>query len=465
MGLFDFLSSTKKAPSVVSASERDNLFNQIFFSIPSNGIPIPNSYSLQEFADFYDTNALIYALIDWKASRAAEIQPVLYLIKDTKSAKEFKKWNGKYINEYELKQLAKVKAVAYEEIDLNAVTTSDLTYGKLKQIFKQPSPLYSWKQFVYMYMASRDVSGFSAIWGNRLDSGLNKGKIQSLYPLPSHITQIIGGTQFEPIHGYKVIEASYQKEFLAEDTMLLRNHSFKYGVQGEFLYGTPRVKAAVREIKTYNASKLREEFGFVTGDARTLLSPKDRDYAEHLNSLSPESKQKWFDDMFKRLRQTNRENVAVTNVPMDATRIDSPLSESRTTEAQKSILETLCGVWHISPILMGSQASSTFNNMKEVGKISLRDAVFPEMRELGEGLNDFLIKGYGENLELALDFDNFEEFSEDIKVQAEALDKMPFLTDNEKRDWVDYAPLPDDKANLPAAYWDTPIVSNDGSYL
>jgi len=452
--------STLKADS----NQSTNLYNAAVFSLPLRGMPVTTPYNLEKYSKIFDTNALIYALIDWKASRACEIKPEIYKIKDTSAAKEYKKWNGIYVEKYELKKLAALKSAAYEEIDLSGISVDDRTYGKLKKILKQPSPLFNWKQYIYHIVSTMDVSGFQPIWGNRLTSGLNAGKFEGLYPLPAYQTEIIGGTSFDPIRGYKIKGNDYTKEFLAEDVMLLRSHSFNYDSQGSFLYGTPRVKVALKEIDTYNASKERELYGFQTGDSSTIIFPRDKEVSEAFENQGPEEKEGFISRIFKRLKQKNRENVAITGFPLDSIKIDTPLSESRTNEAQKSIIEILCAVWHISPVLMGSQESSSYNNLKEVGKISLRDAVFPVMREVCEAHDDFLIPTFGKDLTLQFDFDVFEEFSEDIKVQAEALEKMPFLSDNEKRAWIDYDPIEDERANLPQSYWDIGYIPNDGTY-
>jgi hypothetical protein len=454
MGLLGFGSSNKKTVNTTTHSSA-NLYNQLLFSIPYRGMPITTEYNLNEYVKTYANNSLVFALIDWKAGRASEIKPCLYKVKDKTLAKEYRKFNGIYLNAYELKQLAALKERSYEEVDLSATTSTDLTYGKIKKLFRQPAPLFTWKQFIYHYMSSRDVSGFCVIWANRVGSSISKVNVESLNPLPSHLIQIIGGTQFDPIQGYKIINASYTKEFRADDSLLLRNHSFNYDNQGSFLYGTPRIQAALNEIDTYKASKLRELYGFQTGDSTNILFPRDKEVSEAYNQQSPQEKQSFKDVILRMFGQKNRQNVAVSGFPLDAIRLDAPLSESRTQEAQKAIKEILGAVWHINPVLLGSQESSSYNNLKEVSKISLRDGVFPEMRELCEGLHDFLVAPTLKDHELQFDYDVFEEFSQDIKYQSEALRNMDFLSDNEKRAWLEYMPLPmkDARMDLPQKYW------------
>ena len=92
--------------------------------------------------------------------------------------------------------------------------------------------------------------------------------------------------------------------------------------------------------------------------------------------------------------------------------------------------------------------------------MALRDAVFPEARDLNQGLNEFWMQTYfnkgGENLELVFDYDVFEEFNQDILATANALSKLDILSDNEKRtDWLNYDAIEgEERANKPQKYWD-----------
>ena len=453
MKLFDFRKKEIKVES------RPNIYTENFFAYNNRTI-MRSGDDLNSLKQLYKDNAIIYSLVDWKASRMGEIKPELYKIINVGVAKEYRKWNGKYTDRYEINQLKKLKALAYEEIELESISMTDLKFGKIKKLLRNPNQFHTWAKFIYHYSASRDVSGFQAIWGNRLQGGLNDGKFEEMYPLPSHLTEIIGGGMYQPISAYKTIVGTQLNEYQAEDVLMLSNHSFEYDAYGTQLMGTSKVRAALQEADTFKYAKERELYSYQTGDAQTILSPKDLQVAEAM-SENKTGVQAWIDTVFKMLKQKNRSNISVSPHGLDAIKIGTSLKDSNTSESKADAIANMCGVWHINPIIIGINSTNTDSKIKEVTKMALRDAVFPEFRDFLQGMNDWWISTYntdGLKLELSADYDVFEEFNQDMEQKANALAKLDMLSDNEKRtDWLGYDKLEDERATLPQKYWDISI--------
>lgn len=459
MNLFNlFGNSSQKKASTYNNIDLSNIYNQTMFGNAARSI-MHSASDLITLKDFYKENPIVNALVDWKASRMSEIGVELYKVKDKKTAKEYRKWNGKQTDNYEIKQLEKVKAMAYEEVNLEEISINDIKYGKIKRLLKQPNQYHTWSRFVYHYSASRDMSGFQAIWGNRIPNGLNAQKFEELYPLPSHLTQIVSGGPLKPIDFYRVLINDWNKEYLSEDVLLLSSHSFDYDVNGSQLYGTSKIIAALKEVEAYKYAQEREVYSYQTGDAQTILFPKDRDTADGMREQKT-LVQEWKDKMFKMLGQKNRSNISVSPYGLEALKVGTALKDTNTTESKAAAISAICGVWHINPIILGINATNTDSKIKEVTKMALRDAVFPEARDLNQGLNEFWMQTYsmqgGENLELVFDYDVFEEFNQDILATANALSKLDVLSDNEKRtDWLNYDAIEgEERANKPQKYWD-----------
>jgi len=454
----------KKAPA---PQKQANTYTESLFGY-ANRTVMRSPDDLDSLKSLYKDNAIVYALVDWKASRMSELEFELYKVLDKSSAKEYRKWNGRYTDKYELKQLKKLKALAYEEIELDNISVNDLKYGKIKQILKQPNPLHTMSKFIYHYSASRDVSGFQAIWANKLEEGLNAGLIQELYPLPSHLTEIRSGGSMQPIESYRVLMNDWSKEYKADDVLLLSNHSFDYTLNGSQLYGTSKVRAALQEIDTYKYAKERELYSYQTGDAQTIVSPKDMEVAKDMNNEENKTLvQGWIDRTLRMIKQKTRSNISVSPYGLDVIKIGTALKDTNTTESKESAIAAICGVWHINPIILGHNSTNTDGKIKEVTKMALRDSVFPEAKDLLQGMNDFWMdsyKGRGENLELGIDFDCYEEFNQDIALQSKALKDMDFLSDNEKREWVDYDNLQDERGATPQKYWDIQLDPMDLTY-
>lgn len=471
MNLFKlFGNSSQKKASNYNNIDLGNIYNQTMFGNAARTI-MQSPSDLITLKNFYKENPIVNALVDWKASRMAEIGVDLYKVKDKKTAKEYRKWNGKQTDNYEIKQLEKLKAMAYEEVPLEEIGFNDLQYGKIKRLLRQPNKLHTWSRFVYHYSASRDMSGFQAIWGNRIPNGINATKFEELYPLPSHLTQIVSGGAMKPIDFYRVLINDWNAEYKVEDVLLLSSHSFDYDVNGSQLYGTSKIIAALKEVEAYKYAQEREVYSYQTGDAQTILFPKDREVATAMGE-QPTLVQEWKDKMFKILGQKNRSNISVAPYGLDSIKVGTALKDTNTTESKQSAISAICGVWHINPIILGQNLSNTDSKIKEVTKMALRDAVFPEARDLNHGLNEFWMQTYatkgGENLELIFDYDVFEEFNQDILATANALSKLDVLSDNEKRvDWLNYDAIEgEERADKPQKYWDIelePLSYEDNS--
>ncbi len=453
-----FGNSSQKKASTYNNIDLSNIYNQTMFGNAARSI-MQSPSDLITLKNFYKENPIVNALVDWKASRMSEIGVELYKVKDKKTAKEYRKWNGKQTDNYEIKQLEKVKAMAYEEVPLEEISISDIKYGKIKRLLKQPNQYHTWSRFVYHYSASRDMSGFQAIWGNRIPNGLNAQKFEELYPLPSHLTQIVSGGAMKPIDFYRVLINDWNAEYKVEDVLLLASHSFDYDINGSQLYGTSKIIAALKEVEAYKYAQEREVYSYQTGDAQTILFPKDRDTADGMREQKT-LVQEWKDKMFKMLGQKNRSNISVSPYGLEALKVGTALKDTNTTESKAAAISAICGVWHINPIILGINATNTDSKIKEVTKMALRDAVFPEARDLNQGLNEFWMQTYsekgGENLELVFDYDVFEEFNQDILATANALSKLDVLSDNEKRtDWLNYDAIEgEERADKPQKYWD-----------
>lgn len=101
--------------------------------------------------------------------------------------------------------------------------------------------------------------------GNRIPNGLNAQKLEELYPLPSHLTQIVSGGPLKPIDFYRVLINDWNKEYLSEDVLLLSSHSFDYDVNGSQLYGTSKIIAALKEVEAYKYAQEREVYSIKRG--------------------------------------------------------------------------------------------------------------------------------------------------------------------------------------------------------
>ena len=444
--VLDYQAETKSAK---------NLYNAAVFQF-ANRFGIPPTTELAELVEFHSSNSIIYTLMDWKAQKMGQIKPMLMKVEDKNSVKEFQKWNGKMLGFYEQKQLKELRKSAYVEIDLSSVGMESDLY-KLKKLLKRPNEWMNFSEFLQSYSNFMDGAGYSVIWGDRLKSGLNKGKSQNWYPLPSHLMRLAGGNIYKPVAGYVLNDSfgSSDKEFLKEDSCHIKTFSMNYDRHGSQLYGTSKIQVAIADVLTFVAAKDREYYSFKTGDTAYILSPKDGGKVP-ANLSTPTGIQNFKDTILKSLRQKDRHSAAIVNFALELLTLNSPLSKGVTLEAKKEIKQNIAGIWHLShQYILGQNdgAKLSTSGIKDEIKSSLRDGVFPQVGQLFESLNDFEVEPNYKGYELVPDYDCYDELTEDIASQIQYLQAATFLTINEKRAWVEMDKLDDPMADIPESLW------------
>jgi phage portal protein BeeE len=459
MGLFsNIFKSSPNQPievDIIKSVSASNAYNRTVFDFLYKRFGVPKDSKMKDYAELYSSNSLIYSLVDWKGLKSSQVKPQISKIKNKESAKEFRKWNGKYSEKYELRQLSELKKVAYEDIDLALVGISS-EYWKLKKLLTRPNEYMTFSELLYAYSAMMDISGFCVIWGDRNKNGMNPTKSESIYVLPSHLIDIQEGTTYKPVAGYK-FQGKTDLEFTANDVMHLKTFSMNYGNTGEFLYGTSKVKAGLTDVLTFIAAKDREYYSFKSGDSATVLVPKAGS-AVPQNLTTPSGLQQFKDLILKSLKQKDRHNVTVLNTALEALKIDSPLKDTNTIEAKKEVMQILASVWHVSNrVVFNSPEGSSYNNVKEEFKASLRNGVFPQLLQYSENFNEYEILPNYPGHEFTFDFDVYPELSEDLFVQMKALEKADYLSDDEKRRFINFDSLNFKNggrdSSIPSKYW------------
>jgi hypothetical protein len=462
MGVLDFLTKDRRhdgETEELKYRRAANLFHRALHNqITRFGITAPDN--LEEIVNYYQNNSIIYTLMDWKARKGSMVKPNIFKVKSKSDAKEHRKWNGLYMERYEKLQLKQLANIAFDEIDMMSITESS-DYWKLKQLLTHPNPDNTFAEFIGGYLSYMDGCGYSLMWSRKVRGGVQAGRSSELYLLPGHIMSL-HGSEYKPIEGYSSYKfPTNEKDFKAKDTMHVKTFSFKFDGLGTEQFGTSKISVAMKEVLTYSEALNREYYAFKTGDTATILSPKD---PARLPSEMKSSKGllAFADTVRKALKQKDRHKVAILNTALEGIKIDSQLKDSRTLESKKEIREILAAVWHLSNrVVLNSSEGSTFNNVKEETKTSLRDGVFPDLIKFSEAFNDFEMSPNYAGHELVWDFDVFPELEEERKSMMSSLAGADFLSDNQKLAELGYATNPNKLADIPDKYWPQLAANSD----
>ena len=110
-------------------------------------------------------------------------------------------------------------------------------------------------------------------------------------------------------------------------------------------------------------------------------------------------------------------------------------------DAKHNAAREIALAFGVPPMLLGIPGDNTYANYQEANRVFWRGTVLPLAQRVGAALAQWLAPSFGETLRLAIDTDRIEALSPDRAALWQRVGAAPFLTVNEKREAIGYAPL------------------------
>ena len=104
----------------------------------------------------------------------------------------------------------------------------------------------------------------------------------------------------------------------------------------------------------------------------------------------------------------------------------------------------------VPPMLLGIPGDNTFSNYQEAQRAFWRSTVLPLVTRTAKALASWLSPAYGTSLDLKPDLDQIEALTAEREALWARIEKVSFLTLNEKRAAVGYAPIEEPPPSEPA---------------
>jgi HK97 family phage portal protein len=124
--------------------------------------------------------------------------------------------------------------------------------------------------------------------------------------------------------------------------------------------------------------------------------------------------------------------------PMSLTPKDMDFLEAKHTAAREIAL-----AFGVPPMLLGIPGDNTFANFQEANRVFFRQTVLPLATRVGNSLAQWLAPQFGESIRAVIDTDRIDALAGDRTALWERVSSADFLTLNEKREAVGYAPVQD----------------------
>lgn len=375
--------------------------------------------------DGYLRNHVVWTVQDWKAQKVASAPPLLYKIRNEK---EYRKYRGqmKSVNYKNFHAIRDLKFKALEEVEDHRVLN----------LLKNPNPLMSGFEFFYGHTVYKDIVGSSYMLAVRNGTkDPTEGEIQELWLPPAHKMTIVSGGLSNPVSKYK-LTGSPDKEIDAKNVLHIRNFSPRFDSPLQSLYGMSRIFSARDVIQEYNSSIEYKTGINQSKGVRAIIFPKGVNDIGQVEMAQAAAVQ---DKLNARLANSSDGGIMASNVEIGVVNVGFTPEQLGTLKSNRETKKDICALYHVSDIIFGWSDHATFNNLSEARKISLTDAVLPELEILKDSLNQWLLPNFTKDKDYVLDFDDeyYAELQEDKAEQVKWMSQAP-LTANERRELLGY---------------------------
>ena len=248
------------------------------------------------------------------------------------------------------------------------------------------------------------------------DAGANKGKVSELHLLPAADVEIIEGTIFEPVRGYK-IEGNYQIELPVES--VYHGKLFNPNWNDErTIHGMSPLRAAANTVSKLNQIEITETKAFENQGPPFLLTRKigNDNSMQRLNDTQKETVEK---QIKRASEENNRGKPIVTKDEYVKIDLGQKLADMTIIESSNAGIQALCNVYQMPGQIFGI-GEATYNNMREARKAAWTDCIQPNLTSIAECMNACTIFDIQEYQGLYWDWDysDIEELQEGMEIKV-----------------------------------------------
>ena len=305
-------------------------------------------------------------------------------------------------------------------IDANGM---EIVIPELATLMLRPTPDKSWKDYIQDVVTQKMYSGnaFSGISRYPSDKGAKflRGLPQDLFMMPSNEIQIWlsggKGTITEYVLDFQGGRGS-ERGVKAADVGHWRNPNPDYTIEGDFLWGQSPVRAASRSLQLYNDTLDASVWYIQNKGIESILINRDADLELGTDTV---------DQLKNKLRlqsqgPENAGNVPIIDANLDVVNIGSTPEDIKLLPLRIQAAKEICAVFNFPTKLIGID-DSTYQNAKEAKKGLWENVVIPELDEIKDGLNRWLVPKYGGGFYLDYDLNHIDAIQEDRLTRFKAI--------------------------------------------
>ncbi len=311
----------------------------------------------------------------------------------------------------------------------------ELDAHPLAQLLARPNPRQDGTAFLEALLSHLLLAGNAYVEAVALDDA-----VRELYALrPDRMKAVPGPDGWAEAYEYSVAGRSVRFDQMATPIAPILHLTFFHPLDDH--YGLAPIEAAAVAVDTHNAAAAWN---------KALLDNAARPSGALVYS-GPEGavlSDAQFDRLKRELTDTyqgaaNAGRPLLLEGGIDWKALSLTPKDMDFLEAKNAAAREIALAFGVPPMLLGIPGDNTYANFQEANRVFWRQTVLPLASRIGTSLAQWLAPQFGDGLRLVIDTDRIDALAADRTALWERLTNAPFLTLNEKREAVGYAPVPD----------------------
>ncbi|MGB3867253.1 MAG: phage portal protein, partial [Xanthobacteraceae bacterium] len=303
----------------------------------------------------------------------------------------------------------------------------------LSVLLARPNPRQDGAAFLEAVVAHLLLAGNAYVEGVALDD-----EVRELYALrPDRIKAVPGADGWAEAYDYSAGGRSVRFDQFAAKVPPILHLTFFHPLDDH--YGLAPLEAAAVAVDTHNAAA-RWNKALLDNAARPSGALV---YAGPEGAVLSDAQ---FDRLKRELTDTyqgaaNAGRPLLLEGGLDWKAMSLSPKDMDFLEAKHTAAREIALAFGVPPMLLGIPGDNTYANFQEANRVFWRQTVLPLASRVGAALAQWLTPQFGDGIRLVIDTDKIEALAADRNALWERVTNAPFLTLNEKREAVGYAPL------------------------
>lgn len=382
----------------------------------------------------YLKNPAIYSIIKTLSDKFAAVPWIEYKVSDRKELHRYKAATSAWAsNRVEANRL---KRKAMDEVQ----TTTD--FGLL---MRQPNRAQTFQDFMQAALTTKLITGAAPIFANKGEN--NNLRIPSaLYILPTQFLELKPESDLYDIESIILNINGVRMPIERQQVFYWRYFDPDVHPDGRHLYGLSPLKSLMRTIEANNYNIDAQAFMFKYHGATGIFTPKDEASSgmlQHEPALS--NARQALTDLLSRDNDSSR---PLFPTPLDYHTFGMDARQMELVETSRISKEDMANVFNYPPTLINAERS-TDNNMSHAISYVLTNTLYSEFVGFRDFVNNWLLpKQFGDTATF-FDFDlsAMPELQDEMDALSQTLERMWWLSPNERRAAMKWDELEDDNMN------------------